>query len=502
MTFLQVDYVEANPENYMLPLGLAAGEASSNPAEKRIAALNRRDGAALGVLGDALADPVFAGTVLNLMRERDRLRSLSGEIEPTHTSALRRALNSSPLPAPAIQNTKEGNTAAVFQDRVVLKFFRRLSLGTNPELEIGRHLTAKNFPNSPHVLGALEYAGNDGSNLTLAIAKAFIPYAKNAWQFTLDAVTRYYERVFATGAQGQSPELPPAFGPLKLLQHGAAPENPDHVGSYLESARLLGVRTAELHLALAAGSEDGEFVMEPITPYYLRGVFQTMRFLASQNLRLLRRQLKALPPDLAPVAQRVGDLEPAILKLYRPLIEQQFEAGRIRVQGDCRLNQILWTGKDFVFFDFEGDVNLPISERRLKRSPLVDVARLVRSFHHAAYAGFLQQVELGTIARENLPKFEPWVRHWNRAVSRAFLQAYCDRARESGLLPGEEDKLRTFLLAYLMHEVVDELGRELRARSDNVRAPLQAILNLTEEQLPVRAPAAAEARTDTEKPKS
>jgi maltose alpha-D-glucosyltransferase/alpha-amylase len=122
---------------------------------------------------------------------------------------------------------------------------------------------------------------------------------------------------------------------------------------------------------------------------------------------------------------------------------------------------------------------------------LSDVARLVRSFHYAAYAGFHRQVELGAIAVEALPKCEPWVRHWNRAVSRACLQAYCERARPSALLPADEDKLHTLLLAYLLHQVVDELGRELRAGSDNVRVPLQAIINLTEEQLPGRAPAMA-----------
>ncbi len=500
LTFLFVEYVDANPEIYLLPLSLTSDEAAG-PAEKRIAAINRRDGAALGVLGDAMADSTFAGAVLNFIRERDRLRNDYGEIESLRTMALRRTLDSGPMPNPTILHTNDGNTTAMYQDRVVLKFYRRVSQGMNPELEIGRHLTAKNFPNSPHLLGALEYRGNDGSEMTLAIAKAFIPYAKNAWEFTLDAVTRYYERVFASAARGQSPGLPPAFGPLKLLQHASTPENPDHVGSYLESARLLGVRTAELHLALASPNGDGEFVVEPMTSHYLRGVFQTMRFLASQNLRLLRRQIKLLPPDLAPVAQRACELEPAILKCYRPLMEQQFEAGRTRIHGDCQLDQILWTGRDFVFVDFEGDANLPISERRLKRSPLVDVARLVRSFHHAAYAGFHQQVELGAIARENLPKYEPWVRHWNRAVSRAYLQAYCERVRDSALLPGDEDKLRMLLLAYVLHQVMDELGRELRSRSENVRAPLQAIINLTEEQLPVRAPA-AETKADTDKPKS
>jgi maltose alpha-D-glucosyltransferase/alpha-amylase len=490
LTFLLVDYVDANSETFLMALGLAAGEEAAGPVGSRIAQLNRRDGAAMGMVADVLADPAFDGAVLELMRSRDRLRSEFGEIEPARTSALRRALDAGPLPVPAVQHRREGNTTVMYPDRVAVKFYRRIAQGMNSELETERFLTGKNFPNSPQILGALEYHGNDGSEMTVAIARAYITYAKNAWQFTLDAVARYFERVFAAAAQGHTPEVPPPFGPLKLLQHGASPETPDHVGSYLESARLLGVRLAELHLALASGGGNGDFAMEPLTAHYLRGVFQTMRFTAVQNLRLLRRQIKALPPDLVPVAQRVADLESEILKRYRPLIEQSFEAGRIRTHGACQLDQILWTGKDFVFVNFEGDVNLTISERCLKRTPLSDLARLVRSFHHAAYMGFHQQVERGAIERENLPKFEPWVRHWTRAVGRACVQAYCDRTRDSALLPNDEEKLRTLLLACFAHEVLDELGRELRARSENVRAPLQAIILLTEDQMPGRTPAA------------
>jgi maltose alpha-D-glucosyltransferase/alpha-amylase len=493
LAFLLVEYVDANPAMYVLPLGLVTGDESACPPEQKIARIKLPDGSSLGLLRDTLADPVFAGTLLHLMRERERLRNHHGEIESTRTHALRQVFVAGPLPPPTTSHAPGGCTTVIFPERVVLKFFRRADEGMNPDLEIGRYLTSRNFPYSPAVLGAMEYSGLNQSRMTLGVARAFVPYATDAWQFTLEAVGRYYDRVFATAAQGLGPDLPPVLGPLKLFQHGPAPDLPEYVGSYLESARLLGVRTAELHLELGAGG-SGEFVMEPMTGHYLRGVFQTMRSLAVQNLRRLRRQASTLPADLVPVAQRVGELETSILKLYRPLMEQQFDAGRIRTHGDLGLNQILWTGKDFVFSDFEGDVGQPISERRLKRSPLSDVARLVRSFHHAAYAGFHHQVELGSIARENLPKLEPWLRHWNRAVSRAFLQAYCERVREANFLPADEEKLRTLLIAYLLHQVMDELGTELFLHSENVRAPLQAILILTEDPVPVRTPPAAETK--------
>jgi maltose alpha-D-glucosyltransferase/alpha-amylase len=152
---------------------------------------------------------------------------------------------------------------------------------------------------------------------------------------------------------------------------------------------------------------------------------------------------------------------------------------------------VLWTGRDFVFLDFEGDATKPMSERRIKRSPLRDVARMLRSFHHAAYAGFHQQVDLGAILRENLARFEPWVRHWNVMVSRAYLQAYFRKLEKSEILPHDDEKLRVLLLAYLLNQVVDELGHELRQHSDKVRAALRAIIFLTEESMPQQAPASS-----------
>jgi maltose alpha-D-glucosyltransferase/alpha-amylase len=470
LAFLQVEYVETNPELYVLPMAFAPGQGTQRLQSGGIARLTRPDGSPFGMLGDAFAVPAFARALLGQVRNRGRLRNAHGEIEATRTTALRQTIEGENPPDPVVHQTSEGNVTLLFGDQMVVKFFRRISPGVNPELEIGNLLTGKHFPNSPPLLGALEYHGADQSPMTLAVARAFVPHARNGWEFTLEAIGRYYEGVVAEVAQGHGPPADPA-------------EDSELIGTYLESARLLGVRTAELHLALASGPPGGEFSIEPMTLQYLRGLFQSMRSLALKNLRRLRKQIKTLPADLAPVAQRVLELEPVILRYYHELVGQRLSAGRIRIHGDFHLGQVLWTGRDFMFLDFEGDVKLPISERRIKRSPLRDVARMLRSFHHATYAGFHQQAECGVISRENLPHFEPWVRHWNRAVSRAYVQSYCQSLAPSGILPGEEDKLHLILVDYLLNQVLGELGEELQRRSDQVRAPLQAIIHLTDEQM-------------------
>ena len=470
LVLLLAEYVDANPEWLVLPLAFAAGDAGARLRENGIVELTGADGNSLGVVGDAFSVPAFASALLGLVRNRERLHSARGEIAATRTAAFRQVPNAEAMPEPVVKTTAEGNATVFFGDKLVLKFFRRLAPGVNPELEISRLLTEKKFPHSPPLLGALEYLGDDGSQMTLAVAKAFVPHAMNGWEFTLEAIGRYYELVVADVAQGHPAPT-------------AEAEMADHVGTYLESARLLGVRTAELHLALASGDDGGEFSVEPMTTQYLRGLFQSMRSLAQQNLHRLRKQMKLLPPDLQPVAQRVVELESVILEHYRALVGRRFAAGRIRIHGDCHLDQVLWTGRDFVFLDFEGDATLPISQRRIKRSPLRDAARMLRSFHHAAYAGFHQQAERGVIARENLPQFEPWVRHWNRAVSRAYLRAYCETLLPSGILPGETDQMHVILLAYLLNQIMDELGDDLQLHSDEIRAPLQAIIHLADDQI-------------------
>jgi maltose alpha-D-glucosyltransferase/alpha-amylase len=485
LVFILVEYVDASPELYAVPLAFATGDTAGPLRAAGAAELVLPGNPSPGVLYEALSAPAFARALIGLMSRRERLQNALNELEASRTAALRQLLNGSALPEPGLHNTPEGNATVFFGDKIVLKYFRRLGQGVNPELEIGRFLTEQNFPHCPQVLGALEYRAGNDVVMTLAVAKRYVPHAKNGWAFTLDAIGRYYDRVFASAAQGMVPPALPAVHPLRLLQHSLPVEVAEHVGTYLESARLLGCRTAELHLALSSGEAGSEFSREPMTPHYLRGVFQSMRSLAMQNLRLLRKQLKSLPPELVPIAEKVVQLEATILQHYRKLIEHNLSAGRIRIHGDLHLGQLLWTGRDVVFLDFEGEVTAPISERRIKRSPLRDVARMLRSFHHAAYAGFYQQVELGVISPENLARFEPWLRHWNVAISRSFVQAYCQQLEKSGILPDDEEQLRIMMLAYLLNQVVEELGHELRLGSQNIRISLQAIIILTEEHAPM-----------------
>ncbi len=316
---------------------------------------------------------------------------------------------------------------------------------------------------------------------TVAILTSFVPKAKDAWEYTLDSLGKFYERVQTLPPEKRAPQMPVA-SVTKLVATELSEQARELIDTYIESARLLGERTAAMHLALASETENRIFAPEPFTPHAQRGLFQSMRNLTRQNFQLLSRQLKTFPPEIQTRAQQVLALEPEILKKFRQIYERPLNATRIRQHGDYHLGQVLYTGKDFLIIDFEGEPAISISERRLKRSPLQDVAGMIRSFHYAAYAALLKHIERGTPVEGQLEQMILWTRFWARWVSAIFYKAYLKAASGSTFLPPTESDLQMMTEVFLLRKSIYELGYELNNRPDWVKIPLQGILDLIGEQ--------------------
>ena len=268
-------------------------------------------------------------------------------------------------------------------------------------------MTERSFPHAPPLAGALEYHRADGERLGLAAVHGWLAKAESGWEYTLRALDRYYERVLSLATEGR--KLSPVDTPLIQLVRQAFPaEVPELVGTYLESARLLGLRTAELHLALAADGKNPEFAPEPFTTYYQRSLYQTMRNTARHSLQKLRDELPRLPAEAQPLAQRVLDLESQLLKHFHSLLTLRVSTSRIRCHGDYGLGQVLHTGKDFVMVDFEGHPKQVMSERRIKRLVLRDVTGMLCSFHYAADMALTRQVALHRLAEDERHTLASW----------------------------------------------------------------------------------------------
>src|SRR5690606_29081062 len=167
-----------------------------------------------------------------------------------------------------------------------------------------------------------------------------------------------------------------------------------------------------------------------------------------------------------------------ILARYRAVYEKPIQGMRIRCHGDYHLGQVLYTGKDFVVLDFEGEPARSLGARRLKRSPISDVAGMLRSFHYAAAIALEDQLEHGLVTAENLPRILPWRRYWHHWVSVQFLQAYLDAMSGAGLLPASTQELETLLDAYLLDKAVYEVAYEANNRPQRLPIPLAGIVEV------------------------
>jgi maltose alpha-D-glucosyltransferase/alpha-amylase len=480
VTLLNAEYPSGDPEVYVLPLAYAqATEAAALLRDFPHTAIARvRDRAGTeGVLFDAMADKRFARTLLDSMASPEILfRGAAGSLVVHGTSAFNSLCGPDCAKLEStLSKAEHSNTAVIFGDRFLFKLFRRPEAGINPDVEITAYLTDKRFPNVPMLGGTLEYR-RAGSSRSLGILTQFVPGATDGWEYTLDALGRYADRALLYAAENRPCQVPEG-SILELSDRESPNEAVEAIGTYLEAARLLGVRTAELHLALGAGVGP-DFAPEPFSPHYQRSLYQSMRNLVMENFELLKRRLKTLPPAVQADAQTLLGLHGAVLERYKHIYTDRLDAVRIRVHGDYHLGQVLSTGTDFIILDFEGEPARALSARRLKRSPISDVAGMLRSFHYAVYTALHRMEDRGLMTSENRESVRCWAAFWRRWVSGTYLGAYRRTMGDSRLLPRDPKQLGVLLDAYLIDKAVYEMGYELNNRPDWLVIPFEGILQL------------------------
>jgi len=490
LAMVQVDYAEGAPETYVLPLTFATGEHAKEVTEKfpwaAVALLRAKSGKEKeevgGVLCDALSDSSFCRALLLIMSRRRRIRGKSGELVALPTSAFERLRGEASPPLQArLMAAEQSNTSINYGDKLILKIFRRCEEGVNPDVEITRFLAERTrFASVPPAAGFLEFRKSRGEGCSLAILQGYVPNQGDAWQFTLDEVEHFFERVLTLGKETDLGEL----ASRKSLVDLSAEEPPalarDTVGAYLNHASLLGRRTAELHLSLASDLEDPNFAPEPFTSLYQRSLYQSMRNLTRQTFQLFRDRVHLIPESVQEMARRVLRAENQILDQFQVVRGRKFTVMRIRSHGDYHLGQVLYTGKDFVIIDFEGEPARPMNERRLKRAPLRDLAGMLRSYHYAACTPLSGEDPERRVRPEDVPRLMPWAEFWYRCVGASFLKTYFETASKATLLPKSQEETALLLQANLLEKAIYELGYELNNRPSWVGIPIRGIAALLE----------------------
>jgi len=483
LLLVQADYTEGDPEVYSLPVAFASGTAAERMLAESPGSVIAQvaEGARESVLFDALQDKDACRFLLDAIGRRRRFRGQWGDLLGVPTRAFRKIRGESKeAPAPVPGKAEQSNSSVIFGDRMILKIFRRVDPGINPELEIGAYLTEEaDFPSAPPVAGSFQYSRAHQEPMTLGVLMGFVASQGDAWQYTLDNLGRFFERVMTIPAD--TAEMPGPGGlPVRALEETVPPKVGELIGPYLLSARQLGERTAEFHLAMASNVGNPAFAPEPFTPFYQRSLYQSMRNLTAQTFALLQKRVRSLPDSVRDQGREVLEMEPRILKRFQGILGRKISSMRIRVHGDYHLGQVLYTGKGFVLIDFEGEPARSLSDRRIKRSPVRDVAGMLRSFHYASYAPLIGGIGGSVFRSGDVASLERWAAWWNGWVAVTFLRGYLAGARDGGFLPRTQEELSTLLDAYLLEKAIYELGYELNNRPDWIKLPLLGILSLME----------------------
>jgi maltose alpha-D-glucosyltransferase/alpha-amylase len=469
-TFVTMEYGSGESDTYIVPLAFVPKTDARVPSTDVVFA-NARIGGVDGVLVDGLADAASAHPLLDALLSGARVAGTVGQIVGTAFEAglEREGGDAKPL------GSKHSNAAIQYGGRYLLKVYRRLEPGRNPELDAGRLLSKQAPGLAPQFVGAIDYRNGRAEPSTVAVLQRFVPNEGTAWDHACAEVGRFYERILASH---DAPDLPPSpHGPL--ASHAGQPLPPaltETMSAYYETARLLGGKTADMHIAFAS-SDDPAFMPEPFSSFDRRSVYQSFRNLIGRVVRELRVRRGDLPARTLKVAKEVVDREPAILDRIAPLLNGGMGGLRVRIHGDYHLGQVLHTGKDFVIVDFDGDARSTPAERKRKRSALRDVAQMVRSFRYAAHAARTG----GVVREEDQARLEPWEQLWADWTAGAFLRGYFERAHGHAFLPASDEALAMLLDRHVFARTLHELQDWAAGNPASIDVPLADILRMLDQ---------------------
>ena len=449
---VEVSTESGEHQSYFLPLSARWGEENISRGAPTLSytLAKIRQGPRVGAIADGAYDEGFASRLLQVMRNGETLEARGGEIRcrgSDRLSGLRSLHTSRPLGA------EQSNVSIVFEDQVILKLYRRLRSGPQPELEMARFLTEEaGFPHTPAYLGSMDYVPRTGEPTTLAVAYAFVPNQGDAWRSTVDALARDLEE---TG-----------------LTHGTAPEN--GFGFPLDLGALLGQRTAEMHSALAIPTDNPALACEPMTEDDLKTWSAGAVAEAQDILEKLKAALPGLDEQTAATARAVLAAAPSLLSRLTAVAAMRPDGDKSRIHGDYHLGQVLVAQDNFVIIDFEGEPRRTIEERRQKSSPLRDVAGMLRSFDYATAAALDQHIERTGEADEVVRKRAA---AWRRHTFNRFMSSYRAHIAGASSHPADEALADALLDLFLIQKAFYEVGYELANRPSWLAIPLGGLLS-------------------------
>ncbi len=473
LLLVKVNYLHSLPETYLAPIGFATGrhakilQQENSPTLITAMEVIRGEEMISGVLYDALGDEALGRFLLDLIDNQSTISGSAGEFSGQSFPAYR-DLRGNPADGLSVRvlRAEQSNSALIYGDRLLLKLYRKQDHGINPDLEVGRFLSeTMQFRHTPRSAGSLSYRNASGALSTVGLLQEFVPHARDAWNFTLEHVRRFFDRVRSDHpARDQSP-----------ARIDAASQD------FLPWAALLGQRTAEMHRALASAPENPDFAPETFGDQDRRMLIDGISRQAHQTWQLLRGRHAELPGDVRTDARSLLDREPELIRRIQHLAGLEFTGQRTRCHGDFHLGQILVTDDDFFIIDFEGEPARPLSERRAKQSPLRDVAGMIRSFDYAAQTVLLNEIA-GLVTEDAFSCCRLWANCWSQRIGDEFLQEYLVRSQPTGPTAQPTEEVRRLLDVFLLEKAIYELSYELNNRPTWAPIPLRGLLRILDDR--------------------
>jgi maltose alpha-D-glucosyltransferase / alpha-amylase len=413
-----------------------------------------RQGPREGTLFDVAAQEEWISVLLDKICTSESVEADGRRLEFRRGERLLREACEVEGPVRAV-NTEQSNSTALVGEKLVIKLFRRLAPGINPEIEIGRFLTdVVRFANSPALLGTVELVEDEGRS-SLAVVHEFIGNQGEAWTVTSAYLERFVEeqRLLATDDAGQSSEL----------------------GAYQLLIAQIGLRLAQMQIALASRDDIADFRPDPITE---KDVAKWIAGIVARGKRVrdrLAAQRAALAePDRA-MAEQLIDATQDMEGTLRWLVPKGLDARKIRTHGDFHLGQVLIAKDDVFIIDFEGEPNRTIADRRAKAPAARDVAGLVRSVDYSTTAA-LERAPKST--PEEHDKLALALAVWRDMSAATFVRAYREAMTDARLWPQDPAESDRLLDLFLIEKALYEIEYELSHRPQWLRVPLAGILRI------------------------
>ncbi|MBT1697933.1 maltose alpha-D-glucosyltransferase [Fulvivirgaceae bacterium PWU4] len=491
LLLIEVTYQSGLPEIYHLPVAFAKQQLAFKLRDlcpKSVIAQLITENEE-GVMYDALYGLPFQEFLISNMASSARIDTTGGQIVFSGSPMLKAHVSQQEKVKPRVLSAEQSNTSLAYDNRFFMKLFRKVDRAINPDLEITHFLTEQaKFPYIPAFVGSVEWRYDKGT-IVLGMMQEMIESSSDAWTYMLERLSDFNEKILARTVLNISP--PPLQGSLSNpLRYEEIPEEAKELieGPVAELVRVLGIRTGQMHIALASGKDHPDFRPEEYSLHYQRSLFAGLQSLVRGTFANQSKNLDKLSDEVHQEAMEVLGMKDEILNVLKGIYKKKIDVTKIRIHGDYHLGQVLFTGKDFVITDFEGEPARTYSERRLKRSPLRDVAGMIRSFHYAAHASLFLDNE---IRKEDFGKLMPFVERWYHYVSGFFMRAYLDTVQGQPFIPQSQQDLDTLMTTFLLEKAIYELGYELNNRPGWVIIPLKGIKSLVRKEQPFKLSSAS-----------